>query len=235
MKFIAGAPRKGALPAPTTLPPMAALRTLTDDLEALSDKMFQDLEEVNLEVYNKVLKGFKDTGGKCRTFIQEMGALVVAFLAKAEGLEDELAKPDAVAFAEAMEASKTHVLRLIQEVAEAEDIHDRGEARFNKIVASVANEVEKYIRNQGEAQRKKYKTDCLDRIEKRPRSPRRCVFRPDDNRKPDCPPRPLHEHEGGAVARASSHHVGAHAYSGRCSQGVHQVCGISGQARHSSP
>ena len=122
MKFIAGAPRKGALPVPTALPPMAALRTLTDDLEALSDKMFQDLEEVNLEVYNKVLKGFKDTGGKCRTFIQEMGALVIAFLAKAEGLEDELAKPDAVAFAEAMEASKTHVLRLIQEVAEAEDM-----------------------------------------------------------------------------------------------------------------
>ena len=168
MKFIAGAPRKGALPAPTTLPPMAALRTLTDDLEALSDKMFQDLEEVNLQVYNKVLKGFKDTGGKCRTFIQEMGALVVAFLAKAERLEDELAKPDAVAFAEAMEASKTHVLRLIQEVAEAEDIHDRGEARFNKIVASVADEVEEYIRNQGGAQRKKYiyKTDCLDRIER---------------------------------------------------------------------
>ena len=77
MKFIAGAPRKGTLPAPTTLPPMAALQTLTDDLEALSDKMFQDLEEVNLQVYNKVLKGFKDTGGKCRTFIQEMGALVV--------------------------------------------------------------------------------------------------------------------------------------------------------------
>ena len=166
MKFIAGAPRKGALPTPTTLPSMAARRTLTDDLEALSDKMFEDLEEVNLEVYNKVLTGFKDTGGKCRSFIQEMGALVIAFLAKAEKLEDELAKPDAVAFAEAMEASKTHVYRLIQEVAEAEDIHDRGEAKFNKIVESVANEVEKYIWDEGEAQRKKYKTDCLDRIEK---------------------------------------------------------------------
>ena len=166
VKLIAGGPKKGALPAPTTLAPMAGLRILTDDLEALSDKMFHDLEKVNLEGYNKVLTGFKDTGGKCRSFIQEMGALVVVFLAKAEKLEDELAKPDAVAFTEAMEASKTHVLRLIQEVAEAEDIHDKGEASFNKIVESVANEVEKYIRNQGEAQRKKYKTDCLDRIEK---------------------------------------------------------------------
>ena len=39
----------------TTLPSMATLEVLTDDLEKLSEKMFMSLEETNIVVYDKVL------------------------------------------------------------------------------------------------------------------------------------------------------------------------------------
>ena len=64
-------------------------------------------------------------------------------------MEGGLAATDAQAFEEAMEASKTHVIRLIQEVAEAEDIYDSGEVTFDKMLASVAEEIKVYIQQQG--------------------------------------------------------------------------------------
>ena len=65
----------GPLPLPTTLPSMATLEALTGDLEKLGGKLFRGLEETNLAVYNKVLQGFKDTSGKCKNFIHEMGSV----------------------------------------------------------------------------------------------------------------------------------------------------------------
>ena len=49
----------GSLPLPTTLPSMATLEALTDDLEKLSEKMFKSLEETNIKVYDKVLQGLR--------------------------------------------------------------------------------------------------------------------------------------------------------------------------------
>ena len=154
----------GPLPLPTTLPSMATLEALTGDLEKLGGKLFRGLEETNLAVYDKVLQGFKDTSGKCKNFIHEMGLLVVTFFAQAEEMEKGLAKCDAMAFREAMSASKGHVCGLIEQVAEAEGIFDAGEANFDSVLASVAKEVKAYIRLKGDEQRKEYKKECLDRI-----------------------------------------------------------------------
>ena len=82
----------GPLPLPTTLPSMATLESLTDDLKGLSKKMFKKLEETNIKVYDKVLQAFKDTSGKCKDFIHDMGAMVVAFFGQAEKMEQGLAK-----------------------------------------------------------------------------------------------------------------------------------------------
>ena len=71
---------RGSLPLPTTFPSMATLESLTNDLESYSDELFKKLEETNLGVYQKVLTGFKDSGGVCKMFIHEMGALAVTFL-----------------------------------------------------------------------------------------------------------------------------------------------------------
>ena len=154
----------GQLPLPTTLPSMATLEALTGDLEKLGGKLFQGLEETNLAVYYKVLQGFKDTSGKCKNFIHEMGSLVVTFFAQAEEMEKGLAKCDAMAFREAMSASKGHVCGLIEQVAEAEGIFDAGEVDFDSVLASVTKEVKAYVQLRGDEQRKEYKKDCLDRI-----------------------------------------------------------------------
>ena len=140
---------KGSLPLPTTLPSMATLEVLTNDLEGYSDTLFKSLEETNLVVYDKVLAGFKDSGGKYKTFIHEMGAMAITFFAKAKEMEGELAKTDAKAFEEAMEVSKGHVIGLIQEVAEAEEIYDSAEVMFDKMLASVADQIKTYIKLKG--------------------------------------------------------------------------------------
>ena len=154
----------GPLPLPTTLPSMATLEALTGDLEKLGGKLFRGLEETNLAVYDKVLQGFKDTSGKCKNFIHEMGLLVGTFFAQAEEMEKGLAKCDAMAFREAMSASKGHVCGLIEQVAEAEGIFDAGEVNFDSVLASVAKEVKVYVRLRGDEQRKEYKKECLDQI-----------------------------------------------------------------------
>ena len=143
---------------------MATLEVLTDDLEKLSKKMFKSLEETNIKVYDKVLQGFKDTSGKCKDFIHDMGAMVIAFFGQAEKMEQGLAKCDAEAFREVINASKGHVCSLIEEVAEAESIYNLGEAKFNSILASVAKEVKVFMRQEGEKQRNEYKEYCLARI-----------------------------------------------------------------------
>ena len=143
---------------------MATLEALTGDLEKLGGKLFRGLEETNLAVYDKVLQGFKDTSGKCKNFIHEVGSLVVTFFAQAEEMEKGLAKCDAMAFREAMSASKGHVCGLIEQVAEAEGIFDAGEVNFDSILMSVTKEVKVYIQLKGDEQRKEYKKECLDWI-----------------------------------------------------------------------
>ena len=163
-RYAAGIGGAGSLPLPTTLPSMATLEALTDDLEKLSKKMFKSLEETNIKVYDKVLQGFKDTSGKCKDFIHDMGAMVITFFGQAEKTEQGLAKTDAEVFHEAINASKGHVCSLIEEVAEAEGIYNLGEARFDSILASVAKEVKAFVCQEGEKQRNGYKEQSLARI-----------------------------------------------------------------------
>ena len=164
LRYATGFKGAGSLPLPTALPSMATLEALTDDLDKLSEKMFKSQEETSIKVYNKVLQGFKDTSGKCKDFIHDMGALVVTFFGVAEKMEQGLAKSDAEAFREAISASKGHVCGLIEEVAEAESIYDAGEVKFDSILASVAKEVKAFVRQEGEKQRKEYKEQSLAQI-----------------------------------------------------------------------
>ena len=111
-----------------------------------------------------MLQGFKDTSGKCKNFIHEMGSLVVTFFTQAEEMEKGLAKCDTMAFREVMSASKGHVCGLIEQVAEAEGIFDAGEANFDSVLALVAKEVKAYVQLRGDEQREEYKKECLDWI-----------------------------------------------------------------------
>ena len=130
----------------------------------LSDELFKSQEETSLKVYEKVLVGFKETSGRCKDYIHDMGVLAVSFFNAAKKMEESLAKADAEAFREAICASKGHVCGLIEEVAEAEHIYNQGEARFDSILASVAEEVKAFIHLEGERQRKHYMEQSLARI-----------------------------------------------------------------------
>ena len=154
----------GSLPLPTTLPSMATLEALTDNLEKFSGKLFQSLEETSIVVYDKVLQGFKDTSGKCKSFIHEMGSLAVTFFTQAKEMEGGFAKCDALAFCVVMDASKGHICGLIEQVAEVEDIYNAREVSFDGILVSVAKEIKAYVLLEGEEQRREYKKQCLDRI-----------------------------------------------------------------------
>ena len=160
-RYATGVIGAGCLPLPSTLPSMTTLEALTNDLEELSEKMFKSLEEANIKVYDKVLLGFKDTSGKCKDFIHNMGALVTTFFSQAEKLEQGLARCDAEALREAINASKGYVCGLIEEVADAESIYNSAEAKFDSILASVAKEVKAFVCQEGDKQRKKYKEQCL--------------------------------------------------------------------------
>ena len=100
-----------------------------------------------------MLQGFKDTSGKHKNFIHEMGSLVVTFFTQAEEMEKGLAKCDAMAFCEVMSASKGHICGLIEQVAQAEGIFDTGEANFDSVLPSVAKEVKAYVQLRGDEQR----------------------------------------------------------------------------------
>ena len=164
-RYATGIRGAGSLPLPTTLPSMATLEALTDDLEKLSEKMFKSLEETNIKVYDKVLQGFKDTSGKCKDFIHDMGAMVIArSLARLKRWSKVWQNADAEAFREVINASKGHVCGLIEEVAKAESIYNSGEAKFDSILASVAKEVKAFMHQEGEKQRNEYKEQCLARI-----------------------------------------------------------------------
>ena len=144
-------------------------------------------------------------------------------------MEGGLAKTDAQAFEEAMEASKTHVIRLIQEVSEAEDIYDSGEAKFDKILASVAEEVKVYIQQQGATQRATYKRKCLDRIRQDHGRLDGTCFVPMIVGNSDRPPRTRYEPTGGAVARAFTDNDGALENPGWSGKGVHEVHRVPSQ------
>ena len=85
VQHMASTTGKGALPLPTTLPSMTTLKSLTDDLEKLSEKMFQDLEDTNIAVYDMVLKGFKDTSGKMQVLHPRDGSIGSHFLCLGQG------------------------------------------------------------------------------------------------------------------------------------------------------
>ena len=57
------------LPLPTQLPSMDLLERLADDLYAYSGELFRGLEETSMAMLDRVLSGFKRSGGHTREYI----------------------------------------------------------------------------------------------------------------------------------------------------------------------
>ena len=152
------------LPLPTQLPSMDFLERLADDLYAYSGELCRGLEETSMAMLDKVLSGFKRSGGCTREYIFETAAITINFFSRARDMETELESSEALKFREAVDGMKESIRDLIRRTALAEESYEDAAANFNNILASVSDEVKEFVELQGKEQCQMYIAKCLERI-----------------------------------------------------------------------
>ena len=102
------------LPLPTQLPSMDLLEKLADDLYAYSGELFWGLEETSMAMLDRVLSGFKRSGGHAREYIYETAAIAINFFSRAGDMEAELESSEALKFQEVINGMKESIRDLIR-------------------------------------------------------------------------------------------------------------------------
>ena len=102
------------LPLPTRLPSMDVLEQLGDDLYAYSGELFWGLEETILAMLDRILSGFKRSGGHAWEYIHETAAIAINFFSRAGDMEAELESSKALKFREAVNGMKASIHDLIR-------------------------------------------------------------------------------------------------------------------------
>ena len=102
------------LPMPTWLPSMDVLEQLGDDLYAYSGELFRGLEETSLVMLDRVLSGFKRSGGRAQEYIYETAAIALNFFSRAGDMEAELESSEALKFREVVNGMKQSIRDLIR-------------------------------------------------------------------------------------------------------------------------
>ena len=144
------------LPLPTQLPSMDLLERLADDLYAYSGEFFRGLEETSMAMLDRVLLGFKKSGGRTREYIFETAAITINFFSRAGDMGDKLESSEALKFQEAVDGMKESIRDLIRRTASAEETYEGAAANFNNILASVSDELKEFVELQGKEQRQAY-------------------------------------------------------------------------------
>ena len=152
------------LPLPTQLLSMDHLEKLADDLCAYSGELFRGLEETSMAMLDRVLSGFKRSGGRAREYIYETAAIAINFFSRAGDMEAELESSEALKFREAINGMKESIRDLIRRTASAEESYEDAAAHFDNILSSVSNELKEFVELQGKEQRQAYVTKCMERI-----------------------------------------------------------------------
>ena len=161
-----GPPLPG-LPMPTRLPSMDVLQQLGRNLYAYSGELFRGLEETSLVMLDRVLSGFKRSGGHAREYIYETAAITLDFFSRAGDMEAELESSKALKFREAVNGMKQSIRDLIRRTASAEESYENAVANFNNILASVSEEVKEFVDSHSEDQRQAYMAksmECIRRV-----------------------------------------------------------------------
>ena len=152
------------LPLPTQLPSMDHLERLANDLYAYSGELFRGLEETSMAMLDRVLSGFKRSGGHAREYIYETAAIAINFFSQAGDMEAELELSEALKFREAVNGMKESIRDLIRRTALVEESYEDAAAHFDNILSSVSNELKEFIESQGEEQRQAYIAKCMEWI-----------------------------------------------------------------------
>ena len=108
-----GPPLPGLL-MPTRLPSMDVLEQLGDDLYAYSGELFRGLEETSLAMLDRILSGFKRSGGRAREYIYETAAIALHFFSRAGDMEAKLESSEALNFWEAVNGMKESICDLVR-------------------------------------------------------------------------------------------------------------------------
>ena len=152
------------LPLPTQLSSMDHLEKLADDLCAYSGELFRGLEETSMAMLDRVLSGFKRSGGRAQEYIYETAAIAINFFSRAGDMEAELESSEALKFREAINGMKESIRDLIRRTASAEKSYEDVAAHFDNILSSVSNELKEFVELQGKEQRQAYIAKCMEQI-----------------------------------------------------------------------
>ena len=153
-----------SLPLPTRLPSMGALEELANDLYAYSGELFRGLEETSMAMLDRILSGFKRSGGCARDYIHETAAIALNFFSRAGEMEAELESSEVLKFWNAVNGMKDSIRDLIRQTAVAEESYEEAAAQFDNILSSGSDELKEFVEAQGEGQRQEYIAKCMDRI-----------------------------------------------------------------------
>ena len=153
-----------AFPCPLSFRRWISWERLADDLYAYSGELFQGLEETSMAMLDRVLSGFKRSGGRAREYIHETAAITINFFSRAGDMEAELESSKALKFQEAVNGMKESICDLIRRTALAEESYEDAAAQFDNILASVSDELKEFVESQGEEQRQVYIAKCLEWI-----------------------------------------------------------------------
>ena len=153
-----------SIPLPTQLPSMEVLEQLADDLYAYSGKLFRGLEETSMAMLDRILSGFKRSGGHAREYIHETAAIAINFFSRAGDMEAELESSETLKFWEAVNGMKESICDLIRQTALAEESYKDAAVQFDNILSLVSDELKEFVEAQGKEQRQAYISKCMERI-----------------------------------------------------------------------
>ena len=143
---------------------MGALEELANDLYAYSGELFRGLEETSMAMLDRILSGFKKSGGCTRDYIHETATIALNFFSRAGEMEAELESSEVLKFRNAVNGMKDSIRDLIRQTTMAEESYEEAVAQFDNILSSVSDELKEFVEARGEGQHQEYITKCMDRI-----------------------------------------------------------------------
>ena len=143
---------------------METLEELANDLYAYSGELFRGLEDTSMSMLDRILSGFKKSGGCACDYIHETAAIALNFFSRAGEMEAELESSEVPKFRNAINDMKDSICDLIRRTSLAEESYEEAAAQFDNILASVSDKLKEFVEAQGEGQHQEYIAKCMDCI-----------------------------------------------------------------------
>ena len=101
---------------------------------------------------DRILSGFKKSGGRAREYIHETAAIAINFFSRAGDMEAELESSEAPKFRTAVNGMKESIRDLVRQTALAEESYEDAATQFDNILSSISDELKEFVEAQGKEQ-----------------------------------------------------------------------------------